>query len=220
MKKLLCCLLFLGLFLTSCSSPNSESVNKPENKKPSKDSSQNSSNTTKDKDTSSKDKDSNLNPTDSSDEKDTTKDKPVINEEDTTHTPPTSPSNNGLTQENIGAKVKDYILNGQVNKPEASKLKWSETFLNKVDFKTLYNQFISDSGDANDLEAFAIYITFNAPISSDWQTLFEQDLYNLYGEKVTSYEYLEADSYQVYVKKDNSEVPYVVVSSRTGYFHG
>lgn len=63
-------------------------------------------------------------------------------------------------------------------------------------------------------------MTLNAPISSNWEKLFEKDLYDIYGEKVVRLEHLEDDLYQAYIKKDGAEIPYVVVSSRTGYFHG
>lgn len=63
-------------------------------------------------------------------------------------------------------------------------------------------------------------MTLNAPISNEWKDLFEKDLYDTYGEKVVRLEPLKDDLYQAYVVKDGSEVPYVVVSSKTGYFHG
>ncbi|WP_051541970.1 hypothetical protein [Clostridium lundense] len=122
--------------------------------------------------------------------------------------------------ENITEKVKNYIINGQENKLEAQKIKWSKTFLNRVDIESLYKQYIANGGHADDLEDFANYMTLNAPISNDWQGLFKKDLYDTYGEKVVRLEHLEGDLYQAYIIKNGSEVPYVVVSSRTGYFHG
>ncbi|MFT8313725.1 MAG: hypothetical protein ABF633_05645 [Clostridium sp.] len=120
----------------------------------------------------------------------------------------------------ISLTIKNYILNGQGNKSEALKYKWSPTFLNRVDIESLYKQYIANGGHADDLESFANYMTLNAPIPSDWKDLFEKDLYDKYGVKVVRLEHLNDDLYQAYIEKDGSEIPYVVVSSRTGYFHG
>ena len=123
-------------------------------------------------------------------------------------------------ENNIAEKTKNYIINGQVDKPDSQKLKWSETFLNQVDIESLYKKYINNGGISEDLESFAKFMTFNAPIPTDWENLFKKDLLNAYGEKAVKIEYLNDDLYQAYVLKDGSEVPYVVVSSRTGYFHG
>jgi hypothetical protein len=125
-----------------------------------------------------------------------------------------------MKNEDISEKVKNYIINGQSNKSEAEKIKWSKTFLNEVDIKSLYDQYISTGGNANDLEKFASYMTLNAPIVNNWEELFKKDLYDIYGEKVVRLKHLENDLYEAYIKKDGAEVPYVVVSARTGYFHG
>lgn len=124
------------------------------------------------------------------------------------------------SEQSISEKVKNYIINGQGNKPEAGKIKWSKSFLDRVDIEGLYKQYIANGGHTDDLESFAGYMTLNAPIPSDWKELFEKDLYDAYGEKVVRLEHLKDDLYQAYVVKDGSQVPYVVVSSRTGYFHG
>lgn len=70
------------------------------------------------------------------------------------------------------------------------------------------------------MEKFASYMTLNAPIVDNWEELFKKDLYDIYGEKVVRLKHLENDLYEAYIKKDGAEVPYVVVSARTGYFHG
>lgn len=124
------------------------------------------------------------------------------------------------SEQNISEKVKNYIISGQGDKPEAQKIKWSKTFLNQVDIESLYKKYIANGGRADDLESFAKYMTLNAPIPSNWQELFKKDLYETYGEKVVKIEHLRDDLYQAYVEKNGSQVPYVVVSSRTGYFHG
>ena len=133
---------------------------------------------------------------------------------------PTTPSPTSYSEKNISEKVTDYIINGQGNIPDADKIKWSKTFLKQVDIESLYKQYIANGGNANDLKQFAIYMTQNAPIPSNFEALFEKDLYDAFGEKVARLEHLQGDLYQAYVVKDGSEVPYVVVSSRTGYFHG
>ena len=122
--------------------------------------------------------------------------------------------------EDVSNKIKDYIIKGQDDKSEAQKLKWSESFLNEVNIEKLYQQYINNGGEKNNIEGFALYITENAPILDNWEELFKKDLFNKYGEEVVRLEALEGDLYQAYVKKEGKEVPYVVVSSRTGYFHG
>ena len=139
-----------------------------------------------------------------------------------TVTPSTSaqPSSSSVENNKHSAMVTDYIINGQGNIPESDKLSWSKTFLKQVDIESLYKQYIANGGNANDLKQFAIYMAQNAPIPSNWEALFEKDLYDALGKKVTRLEHLQGDRYQAYVVIDGSEVPYVVVSSRTGYFHG
>ena len=129
------------------------------------------------------------------------------------------PSDN-ISEDNISEKVKDYILNGQEDKSEAEKLQWSNAFLNQVDIEALYNQYISEGGNAEDIKKIAEYITTNAPIQDDWEELFKKELFDVYGQEVVKLEHLEGDVYQAYVNIDGSEVPYVTVSARTGYFHG
>ncbi|BCZ45864.1 hypothetical protein psyc5s11_19310 [Clostridium gelidum] len=124
------------------------------------------------------------------------------------------------SEENITEKIKNYIISGQENKPEAQKIKWSKTFLNTVDIKGLYKQYIANGGHIDDLESFASYMTLNAPVQRDWKNLFSKDLYDTYGEKVVRLEHLKDDLYQAYIVKEGLEIPYVVVSARTGYFHG
>ncbi|MBE6050013.1 MAG: hypothetical protein E7214_04940 [Clostridium sp.] len=70
------------------------------------------------------------------------------------------------------------------------------------------------------MENFAQYITTNAPIQKNWKQLFEKDFSSMYNEKIVKIEPLNGDLYQVYILADNKTVPYVVVNSRTGYFHG
>lgn len=204
MKKIICCLLFSMIFLTACTTTNSQSENKlVDNNISSKNATQNSEETSEVQGSSniSYDKDEDENLSDTSEQE-----IPSLNESE--------------TEKNISEEVKDYIINGQENKPDVQKIKWSKTFLNQVDIESLYNNYRINGGDSNDLEEFANYITSNSPILSNWESLFEEDLYDIYGEKVVRLEYLEGDLYQAYIEKDGAEVPYVVVSARTGYFHG
>ncbi|MDQ7092439.1 hypothetical protein REC12_02380 [Desulfosporosinus sp. PR] len=133
----------------------------------------------------------------------------------------TSSSDNNLYSEQaISEKVIDYLMNGQGDKPDAYKLKWSQTFLKQVNIESVYKQYIASGGNADDVKSFAVYLTKNAPILSNWKELFQNDLYNTLGKKVSGLEPLQGDLYQAYITIDGAEVPYVVVSSRTGYFHG
>lgn len=193
MKKLLIYLLFSTLLLTACSLNKSANVENTVN----------SSN----KEVTNEVSNSNL------EENDNSKD---INEISQSNTSDNSDSLN----ENISEKVKDYIINGQENKSEAKKLKWSKSFLNEVNIEDLYSKYIKDGGNGEDIEEFATYVTLNAPILSNWEEVFKRDLYDTYNEEVVKIEHLEGDLYEAYVNKNGSEVPFVVVSSRTGYFHG
>lgn len=138
----------------------------------------------------------------------------------------TSTSGNSSVQikdnkaESIYSEVKSYILSEQKKKPEAEKIKWSKVFLDKVDFAPLYDKYIKEGGNKNSVEDFALYISKNAPVQSNWKNLFEADFEQKYGQKVTKIKHLEGDLYQAYINIDGKDVPYVVVNSRTGYFHG
>ncbi|MBW6411195.1 hypothetical protein [Clostridium weizhouense] len=216
MKKLIAYSLFFTIFLTSCSSNESKNTNNLVNNNSNqasiestddnykhKNIKENSNDTNKSKNT----KESSNNSSNEKTSVDTSNDK-------SSHSP------NSATDENIKEKIIDYIINGQENKSEAQKIKWSKSFLNQVDIESLYKQYIKSGGNSKNLEKFAEYITLNAPIANNWKKLFEQDLYDKYGEKVVRLEHLHDDLYQAYIENDGKEVPYVVVSSRTGYFHG
>ncbi len=118
-----------------------------------------------------------------------------------------------------GATI-DYILNGQDGLPEAGKLLWSEEFLNLVDIEAVYADYLKNGGNDGDIEGFAVYLTDNAPVPDNWKDLFEADLLTRYEAVPCRYEPLGDDIYQVYVKSDGREVPYVAVNARTGYYHG
>jgi hypothetical protein len=202
-------LLFFAVFLTACSANSSKNPNELDSDKTSNNKQETTQNSTT-----------------------TSKSEPVSNnkEEDEQNSTITSKSatdsNNKSSQTSIKnngditEKVKNYIFNGQGNKPDASKLKWSKAFLDQVDIDSLYKKYIANGGNADDLQSFATYLTLNAPISSNWKDLFYKDLYATNGENVSRLEYLSGDLYQAYVVINDSEVRYVVVSSRTGYYHG
>lgn len=143
-----------------------------------------------------------------------------------TTTPKTNTSSGSNTKnevqidKNISEKVKNYILNGQGDKSNAESLLWSKTFLDRVDVDSLYKKYLAGGGKADDIEKVAKYVTLNAPIQNDWQDMFKKDLYSMYGQTVVRLEPLGNNMYQAYVKINGSEVPYVTVSARTGYFHG
>ncbi|MDT8716922.1 hypothetical protein IAI10_09655 [Clostridium sp. 19966] len=208
MKKIKISILFFAIFLTACSLNNSKSTNSvSESNKQTQVSAQNQDSNSQEKTETSNDNAS--------------ADKTVSNN---------TPSQNSAqgsegkaktdSTQNIAEKVKDYIINGQEAKPSAEKYNWSKTFLDQVDVNSLYKKYAANGGNTNDVESFAKYITLNAPVPSNWQDLFKKDLKDAYGEDVTKLEPLQDDLYQAYVKKNDSEVPFVVVSSRTGYFHG
>lgn len=132
----------------------------------------------------------------------------------------TSSASNYSGVQEMAQKVKDYILNGQNDKPDAQKLKWSEAFLIQVDFKTVYPAYLSAGGKADDVQSFAQYLSQNAPVPGNWKELFEADLMKEYNKKASRYELIQDNLYQVYVQDNGSEVRYVVVNARTGYFHG
>lgn len=50
--------------------------------------------------------------------------------------------------------------------------------------------------------------------------MFKKDVYEIYKEDIVNIKYLEGDLYEGYIISSGKETPYVVVSSRTGYFHG
>ncbi|SCJ89639.1 Uncharacterised protein [uncultured Clostridium sp.] len=206
MKKIIISLVVATMFLTSCSLGDSKDKSETNN---------------------GSDKEIYENVGDTSTEKDSTEnEEDAVNNDDSnqansTDTSSNTPQNsNGLANTDISEKVKDYIIIGQNDKSEAEKYKWSTRFLNEVDIESLYDEYISAGNNGENIEEFAKYITLNAPILSNWEVLFKEDLKDTYGEDVVKLEPLEGDLYQAYVNKDGLEVPFVVVSSRTGYFHG
>ncbi|WP_315078528.1 hypothetical protein [uncultured Clostridium sp.] len=220
MKKLMLCLLFFTIFLIACSANDSKSTNNSVDDNSNKSAIENSNDINESENIEKNSANTNDSKNTLQNSKDTHKEKDKPKNSNGTSNEKATSSNHNSADENIKEKVINYIINGQENKPEAEKIKWSKTFLNKVDIENLYKQYMKNGGKADDLEKFADYMTLNAPIPNDWEKLFEKDLYDTYGEKVVRLEHLQDDLYQAYIKKDGVEIPYVVVSSRTGYFHG
>ncbi|MDO5707190.1 MAG: S-layer homology domain-containing protein [Andreesenia angusta] len=117
--------------------------------------------------------------------------------------------------------VKDYIINGQNNLSEAQKLNWAPEFLNAItkrDFIILFEDYLLENPDLNDIPALARYMTYNAPIKPDWKEKFEKHLYENLDEVVRDYEQIDESTYRVYIiGRDTS---YVVVNAITGNYHG
>ncbi|QAA33479.1 hypothetical protein [Clostridium manihotivorum] len=217
MKKLRLCPLVLVLFLTACSS-NSTGSNT------SKQTPDTQANNTTSASTNNSDSNNNASSTNNSSEANKNNQNTAKNNSDSSSKKTTTPSSTAqvksYTDQEITEKTKNYILNGQGNKAEAEKLNWSKTFLEKVNIPSLYKKYVTNGGKKDDVASFAAYMTKNAPIQNNWQDLFKKDLQDTYGEKVARIEHLQGDSYQAYVQKEGKEVPFVVVSARTGYFHG
>lgn len=135
--------------------------------------------------------------------------------------------NTNNKQNNISSKVQASSNNSNQNiceevKTNAESLNWSKRFLNQVDIKNMYKKYIAGGGNSNNVQDFAKYITSNAPAQNNWQELFEEDYYDLYGKKpkIVKFVYLGNDLYQAYINQNGSQVPFVEISSKTGYFHG
>lgn len=120
----------------------------------------------------------------------------------------------------IAEQTKEFLLHGQEDQPEADKLHWTQPFLDQVDMNVVYEQYLADGGKADDVTAFAEFLTENAPVPENWKELFEADLLAQYGVKPSSYEDLGDNFYQVYIMNEGKEVPYVGLNARTGYYHG
>lgn len=60
----------------------------------------------------------------------------------------------------------------------------------------------------------------DAADSETWKTEFEKSLLENYGVKPDHYEEIDDGIYQVYVEIDGKIIPYVVVDSATGDYHG
>ena len=209
-RKMLIYLSLCAVLLISCSTGNSDGSNKSTDDKTII---SESSNCSTDKSTEKVSNEDNTERISENVEGTVTIEQPVKEEE-------TLPDDNEIADENMSQKVKDYILLGQVEKPAAEQLKWNAKFLEQVDIDSLYEKYVANGGNENDVEAVATYITENAPIASNWQEMFEEEINSIYGEKISKVEYLEGDLYTAYVIKDGKEVPYVTVNARTGYFHG
>ena len=57
-------------------------------------------------------------------------------------------------------------------------------------------------------------------VKTDWKATFEAVLMKERGVKPDHYEELGSGIYQVYVEKDGKVIPYAIVDSSTGEYHG
>lgn len=57
-------------------------------------------------------------------------------------------------------------------------------------------------------------------VKTDWKATFEAVLMKERGIKPDHYEELGSGIYQVYVEKDGKVIPYAIVDSTTGEYHG
>jgi hypothetical protein len=196
--KLYLLLIFTSILLMACSNDSS----KANENQSIEDTISNSLNKTSTEDTSKED----------ISKEDTSEEEPSIGTDTTT----------GSISDNtdISQKVKDYILNGQGDKPEADKIKWSEAFLDQLNIEDLYQDYLTNDGNEDDIHEFALYLTSNAPMPDNWKDLVAADLRKNYDVEISRIELLEGDLYQIYVEIDGKEVPYVVANARTGYYHG
>lgn len=198
MKKKAFSLLFLVFLLSGCSVENSKDSNKPV---------ANSTGTqavTK-------------NNVDSSKEASTTATNNLFQQKDTNSND--NIKNESNKKQSFTERVKDYISKDQIHSLEERQVKWSRMFLNRLDMEGLYKKYLSDGGEAENVESFIKYMTANAPIPKDWEKLVTKDIYNTYEQNVTEIEHFKDDLYRTYITKNGYKVPYVVVSARTGYFH-
>ena len=76
------------------------------------------------------------------------------------------------------------------------------------------------SSDADTTESKDTPANEDGAADDAWKAAFEKSLLENYGVKPDHYEELENGVYQVYVEIDGKVVPYVVVDSATGDYHG
>ena len=57
-------------------------------------------------------------------------------------------------------------------------------------------------------------------VSGDWKSAFEKVLLKEFGVKPDHYENLGNGIYEVYVEKDGKVIPYAILDSETGEYHG
>jgi len=119
--------------------------------------------------------------------------------------------------ETVTAAV-DFLLHGQDDKTEMERLNWNEGFLNKLDLSALHQQFVDGGGNPEDVENFAIFLTHNAPILDTWQQEFRLQAFTDFQVEITRLEPVGGDDYKAYTVDNGNEVPFAVVSARTGYF--
>jgi hypothetical protein len=116
--------------------------------------------------------------------------------------------------------TRDFILAGQTDRPEVRQYHWTEEFFNLLDMESLYRGYVAAGAKADDVEGFAEYLTENAPVPDNWKDIFEAGFSKTYGLEIVRYEPVRDTYYKVYAVLNGEIVPYVIVNSRTGYYHG
>jgi len=117
----------------------------------------------------------------------------------------------------VGATI-DFLLNGQEEKSELERLNWNESFLNNLDLAAIHQQFVDGGADPDDVENFAVFLTQNAPISENWQQDFKAQMLAQHQVELTRFEPIGGDDFQTFTEQNGAEVPFAIVSSRTGYY--
>ena len=119
---------------------------------------------------------------------------------------------------NLSNETIEYLLNGQENVRESERLNWNPTFLRLVNLASLHQEFVASGGSSENMEAFAAFVTENAPIQENWQELFKADFLETTGIQITNLTALGNDRYRAYIEENGIEVPEVIVSARTGFY--
>ena len=120
---------------------------------------------------------------------------------------------------NLANETIEYLLNGQANVRESERLNWNPTFLRLVNLAPLHQEFVASGGSSENMEAFATFVTENAPIQENWQELFKADFLETTGIQITNLTALDNDRYRAYIEENGIEVPEVIVSARTGFYN-
>lgn len=129
-------------------------------------------------------------------------------------------ADNDESDEEFFEATKKYILEDQLNQPASECIYWSEAFLDTVDFKTMYQNYLNDGNKAGDTKAFNEYIASHSKAPDNWQELFQVDFKKNYDQPIDSYEDLGNGMYAVHIIINGQDKPFVVVNSVTGWYHG
>ena len=121
-------------------------------------------------------------------------------------------------QSEVVSATIDYLLYGQDEKPESERLNWNEGFLHNLDLTALHQQFVDGGADPEDMENFALFLTHNAPILENWEQEFRLQAFTRYQVQISRIESIGGDDFQTYRLENGDEVPFAIVSARTGHY--